>query len=258
MRLYIFTSKLKHLRSAPLDRATTSQCSAVVHLRSATSSQWYIFAVLQWTEPHSSGTSSQCSAVVHLRSGTSSQCSSGQSHFPVVHLRSAPTEPHSSSTSSQCSVPPSFLFLFQTSFLFLFCQTSFLFLSFLSRYCHTRYCHTRYCHIWVFCGHLILFCAWLFILFILFCAAAGGRITINQNEPNVVIRQSSIQYRTARSRRGMPRHATCRQQDTKLCCRCALPTMEEPWMQQRELDEVFGPKSMMHIEPRSVLLLVNH
>ena len=43
----------------------------------------------------SSGTSSQCSAVVHLRSGTSSQCSSGQSHFPVVHLRSAPTEPHS-------------------------------------------------------------------------------------------------------------------------------------------------------------------
>ena len=99
-----------------------SGCSAVVHLRSATSSQWYIFAVLQWTEPHSSGTSSQCSAVVHLRSGTSSQCSSGQSHFPVVHLRSAPTEPHSSSTSSQCSVPPSFLFLFlyQTSFLFLF------------------------------------------------------------------------------------------------------------------------------------------
>ena len=29
-------------------------------------------------------------------------------------------------------------------------------------------------------------------------------------------------------------------------------------MQQRELDEVFGPKSMMHIGPRSVLLLVNH
>ena len=234
-----------------------SGCSAVVHLRSATSSQWYIFAVLQWTEPHSSGTSSQCSAVVHLRSGTSSQCSSGQSHFPVVHLRSAPTEPHSSSTSSQCSVPPSFLFLFQTSFLFLFfCQTSFLFLSFLS-----RYCHTRYCHIWVLGGHLILFilfCAWVLGDRFVTCAAAGGRITINQNEPNVVIRQSSIQYRTARSRRGMPRHATCQQQDTKLCCRCALPTMEEPWMQQRELDEVFGPKSMMHIGPRSVLLLVNH
>ena len=99
-------------------RSCFGLCS--LHLRSATSSQWYIFAVLQWTEPHSSGTSSQCSAVVHLRSGTSSQCSSGQSHFPVVHLRSAPTEPHSSSTSSQCSVPPSFLFLFQTSFLFLF------------------------------------------------------------------------------------------------------------------------------------------
>ena len=68
-----------------------SGCSAVVHLRSATSSQWYIFAVLQWTEPHSSGTSSQCS---------------DRATF--------------SSTSSQCSVPPSFLFLFQTSFLFLF------------------------------------------------------------------------------------------------------------------------------------------
>ena len=48
------------------------------------------------------------------------RCSSGQSHIPVVLLRSAPAEPHSSSTSSQCSVPPSFLFLFQTSFLFLF------------------------------------------------------------------------------------------------------------------------------------------
>ena len=32
MRLYIFTSKLKHLRSAPVDRATF---------------QWYIFAVLR-------------------------------------------------------------------------------------------------------------------------------------------------------------------------------------------------------------------
>ena len=40
-------------------------------------------------------------------------------YIAVVHFRSAPTEPHSSSTSSQCSVPPSFLFLFQTSFLFL-------------------------------------------------------------------------------------------------------------------------------------------
>ena len=122
-------------------------------------------------------------------------------------------------------------------------------------------CLSRYCHIWVLGGHLILFilfCAWVLGDRFVTCAAAGGRITINQNEPNVVIRQSSIQYRTARSRRGMPRHATCRQQDTKLCCRCALPTMEEPWMQQRELDEVFGPKSMMHIEPRSVLLLVNH
>ena len=89
------------------------------------------------------------------------RCSSGQSHIPVVLLRSAPTEPHSSSTSSQCSVPPSFLFLFQTSFLFFFCQTSFLFLSFLS-----RYCHTRYCHIWVLGGHLILFilfCAWSWV-----------------------------------------------------------------------------------------------
>ena len=222
-----YTFAVVHLRSAPVDRATFQWYIFAV-LRSGASSQWYIFAVLQWTEPLSSGTSSQCS---------------DRATF--------------SSTSSQCSVPPSFLFLFQTSFLFLFfCQTSFLFLSFLS-----RYCHTRYCHIWVLGGHLILFilfCAWVLGDRFVTCAAAGGRININQNEPNVVIRQSSIQYRTARSRRGMPRHATCRQQDTKLCCRCALPTMEEPWMQQRELDEVFGPKSMMHIGPRSVLLLVNH
>ena len=150
-----------------------------------------LFAVLHWTEPQlRSAPQWYIFAVLHLRSGTSSQCSSGQSHFPVVHLRSAPTEPHSSSTSSQCSVPPSFLFLFQTSFLFLFCQTSFLFLSFLS-----RYCHTRYCHIWVLGGHLILFilfCAWVLGDRFVTCAAAGGRITINQNEPNVVIRQSSI------------------------------------------------------------------
>ena len=120
MRLYIFTSKLKHLRSAPVDRATTSQCSAVVHLRSATSSQWYIFAVLQWTEPHSSGTSSQCSAVVHLRSGTSSQCSSGQSHFPVVHLRSAPTEPHSVVHLHSAPFRLLFFFFFRLLFFFFF------------------------------------------------------------------------------------------------------------------------------------------
>ena len=120
MRLSIFTSKLKHLRSAPVDRATTSQCSAVVHLRNATSSQWYIFAVLQWTEPHSSGTSSQCSAVVHLRSGTSSQCSSGQSHFPVVHLRSAPTEPHSVVHLHSAPFRLLFFFFFRLLFFFFF------------------------------------------------------------------------------------------------------------------------------------------
>ena len=245
-----------------------------------------LFAVLHWTEPQlRSAPQWYIFAVLHLRSGTSSQCSSGQSHIPVVHLRSAPqwcifavvhlrSAPVDRATFQwyifavlrQSHIPVVhlhsapfrllFFFFFRLLFFFFFCQTSFLFLSFLS-----RYCHTRYCHIWVLGGHLILFilfCAWVLGDRFVTCAAAGGRITINQNEPNVVIRQSSIQYRTARSRRGMPRHATCQQQDTKLCCRCALPTMEEPWMQQRELDEVFGPKSMMHIEPRSVLLLVNH
>jgi len=147
------------------------------------------------------------------------------------------------------------------SFFLFFCLCLSRFLGWLFSFSFFCLCLSRYCHIWVLGGHLILFilfCAWVLGDRFVTCAAAGGRITINQNEPNVVIRQSSIQYRTARSRRGMPRHATCRQQDTKLCCRCALPTMEEPWMQQRELDEVFGPKSMMHIEPRSVLLLVNH
>ena len=92
---YIFA--VIHLRSAPVDRATFQWYIFAV-LRSGASSQWYIFAVLQWTEPLSSGTSSQCS---------------DRATF--------------SSTSSQCSVPPSFLFLFQTSFLFLFLSDFFSF-----------------------------------------------------------------------------------------------------------------------------------
>ena len=150
-----------------------------------------LFAVLHWTEPQlRSAPQWYIFAVLHLRSGTSSQCSSGQSHFPVVHLRSAPTEPHSVVHLHSAPFRLLFFFFFRLLFFFFFCQTSFLFLSFLSRYCHTRYCHT-----WVLGGHLILFilfCAWVLGDRFVTCAAAGGRITINQNEPNVVIRQSSI------------------------------------------------------------------
>ena len=91
-----------------------------------------LFAVLHWTEPQlRSAPQWYIFAVLHLRSGTSSQCSSGQSHFPVVHLRSAPTEPHSVVHLHSAPFRLLFFFFFRLLFFFFFFFVRLLFFFFI-------------------------------------------------------------------------------------------------------------------------------
>ena len=90
-----------------------------------------LFAVLHWTEPQlRSAPQWYIFAMLHLRSGTSSQCSSGQSHFPVVHLRSAPTEPHSVVHLHSAPFRLLFFFFFRLLFFFFFVRLLFFFFLF--------------------------------------------------------------------------------------------------------------------------------
>ena len=118
-----------------------------------------LFAVLHWTEPQlRSAPQWYIFAMLHLRSGTSSQCSSGQSHFPVVHLGSAPPQGKYRCVSQQIWSEVSEVcerLMDPQSF-----RVWLLAVPFFSPF---FWCRVAHCHIWVFGGHDILcnLCAWV-------------------------------------------------------------------------------------------------